>query len=105
MQEAVTALFKSAQDGGRSERLSVARSEQTLREQLRQTLRHSHYSSRTNHTHAMWDKRLILVDNVTQPDGMKKPELNAALSFCTWVICRVYFADDHQSRRHERPFR
>lgn len=41
MQEAVSAIFNSAQDGGRSDRLSVLCDKQKLREQLRQTLWHS----------------------------------------------------------------
>ena len=64
MQEADTAIFNSAQDGGRSDRLSVARGTPKLREQPRQTLRHTHYSRRTEQTHVMWDKRFIYFHNL-----------------------------------------
>jgi hypothetical protein len=77
MQEALTAISNSAQDGGRSERLLVARGEQKLPKQLRQILLHSHHGLQAGQTYVWRDNRFIYFHNVRHPAKKGELDINA----------------------------
>jgi Phage integrase, N-terminal SAM-like domain len=80
MHEPGTAMCNPAQDGGRSDRLSVVYGKPKLLDQLRGALRSRHYSRRTEHTCVMWVKRFILFHDVLHPAEMAQPEINTFLT-------------------------
>lgn len=77
-------------DGARAKTssLRVKRHEQTssrdqqprLLDRLRQALRSRHYSGRSEQSYCRWVRRFIFFHNVTHPDEMAEPEINAFLT-------------------------
>jgi Phage integrase, N-terminal SAM-like domain len=76
MDEAGSAKFNSAQDGGRCHRLPIARGEQKLPKQLRQTLLHNHYGLHAGQTYVWRDNRFICFHNVRHPAEKGEPDIN-----------------------------
>ena len=80
MQKPGTRICDSTQGGQRSDRLSIARREPKLLDQLDQALRSRHRPPRIEQTYCLWVKRSSYFKNSRHPAGMTEPKIGAMLT-------------------------